>query len=69
MEVYTNETRRRLNEKVIDHNKRDKEPHLYRHSQESCNPCVALSDFKIFGNTFQNQKFKGKIVVSLLIRQ
>ena len=32
---YTGETRRRLNERVIDHNERDKKSHLYKHSQES----------------------------------
>ena len=35
VEDYTGETGRRLNERVIDHNGRDKKSHLYKHSQES----------------------------------
>ena len=31
--------------------------------------CAALSDFKIIGSNFQDQKFKGKIAESLLIRE
>ena len=31
--------------------------------------CAALSDFKIIGGNFQNQKFKGKIAESLLITE
>ena len=69
VEDYTGETGRRLNERVIDHNGRDKKSHLYKHSQESNHPCVALSDFKIIGSNFQNQKFKRKIAESLLIRE
>ena len=68
-EVYTDETGRRLNEKMIDHNRKDKMSHFYRHSQESLHPCVALSDFKIIDYTFQNQKFKEKRAPSLLIRE
>ena len=68
VEDYTGETGRRLNERVIDHNGRDKKSHLYKHSQESNYPCVALSDFKIIGCNFQNQKFKRRIE-SLLIRE
>ena len=69
VEDYTDETARRVNERVIDHNGRDKMSHLYKHSQESNHGYVALSDFKIIGNNFQNQKFKRKIVESLLIRE
>ena len=35
VEHYTGETGRGLNERVIDHNGRDKKSHLYKHSQES----------------------------------
>ena len=54
-ENYTGETG------VIDHNGRVKKSHLYKHSQESTHPCVALSDIKIISTKFQNQKFKRKI--------
>ena len=69
VEVYIGETARRLNERVIDHNGRDKKSHLYKHSQESNHLCVTLSEFKIIGSNFQNQKFKRKIAKSLLIRE
>ena len=68
-EDYIGETGRRLNERVIYHNGRYKKSHLYKHSQESNHPCVALSDFEIIGSNFQNQKFKRKIAESLLIRE
>ena len=63
------ETGRGLNERVIDHNGRDKKSHPYKHSQESNQPCVALSDFKVIGSNFQNQKFKRKTAESVLIRK
>ena len=69
VEDYTGETDRRLNEGVIDHNKRDKKSHLYQHVPESNHPCVALSDFKIIGSHFQNQRLLRKIAESLLIRE
>ena len=69
VEDYTGETGRRLNERVIDHNGRDKKSHLYKHSQERNYPRVGLSDFKIIGSNFQNEKFKRKIAESLLIRK
>ena len=69
VEDYTRETGRRLNERLIDHNRRDKKLHLYKHSQESNHPCVVLNDFKMIGSNFQNQKFKRKITESLLIRE
>ena len=52
-EDYIGETGRRLNERVIYHNGRYKKSHLYKHSQESNHPCVALSDFEIIGSNFQ----------------
>ena len=52
-----------------DHNGRDKMSHLYKHSQKSNHPCVALSGFKIIDSNFQNQKFNRKMTESLLIRE
>ena len=69
VEDCTGETGRKLNKRVIDHNGRDKKSCLYKHSQESNHPHVALNDFKIIGSNFQNQKFKRKIAKSLLIRE
>ena len=54
VEDYTSETGRRLNEAVIDHNRRDKKSQLYKHPQERNCPCVPLNDFKIIGSNFQN---------------
>ena len=50
-------------------NGRDEKSHLYKHSQESNHSYVALSDFKIIGSNFRNQKPKRKIAESLLIRE
>ena len=61
VEDKTGKAGRRLNERVIDHNGRDKNSHLYKHLQESNQRCVALSDFKIIRSNFQNQKFERKI--------
>ena len=69
LEDHTGETGRRLSKRLIDHDGRDKKSHLYKHSQKSNHPCVVLSDFKIICSNFQNQKFKRKIVKSLLIRE
>ena len=69
VEDYTGETGKRLNERVINHNWRDKNSHLYKHSQEISHPCVTLSDFKVIGSNFQNQKFKKKIAEPLQIRE
>ena len=52
VEDCTGETDRQLIERVIDHNGRDKKSHLYKQSQDSNHPCVALSDFKIIGRHF-----------------
>ena len=60
VEDYTGETGRTLNDRVIDHNWREKKSRLYKNSQESNHPCAALSDFKIIGGNFQNQNFKRK---------
>ena len=69
VEDYSGETGRRLNERLIDHNGRDKKSHLYKHLQDNNHLCIALSDFKIIGSSFRNQKFKRKIAESLLIRE
>ena len=58
VEDYTGETGRRLNVRVIDHNGRDKKSHLNKRSRKSNQPCDAMSDFKMIGSSFQNQKFK-----------
>ena len=65
---YTGETGRRLNERMNEHNGRNKKSSFYKHYQESDNPCVTLRDFKIIGSNFQNQKYKRKIAELLLIR-
>ena len=69
IEDYIGERDRVLNERMIDHNGRDKKLHLYKHLQESNHPCAALSDFKIIGSNFENQKFKRIIAESLMIRE
>ena len=47
-------TGRKLNESIIDHNGRDQMSNLYKHSQESNHPCVAMSRLRIIGSNFRN---------------
>ena len=59
---YTGETGKRLNERVIETKRDNKKTHLHKRSLESNHPCVALSNFKIIGSNFLNQKFKKKLL-------
>ena len=68
VEDDTGETSSRLNDRVIDQNGRDKKSHLYKHSQESKHPCVALT-LRSLVAIFKIKKFKRKIAESLLIRE
>ena len=43
------EVERRFEERIIDHNKRDKESHIYKHSSEDSHPHVWLDNFQIVG--------------------
>ena len=67
-EDYIGETERRLLERVIDHNKRDKKSHMLKHSRGHKHTHVWVDDFKLLGNNYQSY-IKRKISESLFIRQ
>ena len=62
-EDYVSETDRRMEERIMDHNKRDKNSHLLKHSQH-----VWENDFKVLGNNYHSN-FKRKISEALFIKQ
>ena len=65
---YIGETKCRFEKRIIEHNKRDKNSHLLKHSNESKHKRVWLNDFTILGNGFSSN-FKRKISESLLIKE
>ena len=67
-ESYIRETERRFEEHIIDHNKRDKTSHLYKHSGKNSHPHVWLDNFQIVGRNYGN-RIKRKISEVLLINE
>ena len=65
---YIGETDRRVIERVIDHNKRDKKSHTLKHSRDKLHTHLWELDFKLLGNNYQSN-IKRKISESLFIRQ
>ena len=65
---YIGETDRRVIERVMDHNKRDKMSHMLKHSRDKLHNHVWEDDFKLLGNNNQSN-IKRKISESLLTRQ
>ena len=67
-EDYVGETDRRNEERIMDHNKRDKNSHLLKHSREKNHQHVWKNDFKVLGNNYRSN-FKRKISEALFIKQ
>ena len=67
-EDYIGETYRRVIERVIDHNKRDKKSHMLKQSHDKLHTHVWDDDFKLLGNNYYSN-VKRKISESLFIRQ
>ena len=61
------ETDRRVIERVIDQNKRDKKSHMLKRSRDKLHTHVCEDDFKLLGNNYQSN-IKRKISESLFIR-
>ena len=66
---YTGEAKRRIFERVKDHNSRDIKSHLLKHTLENNHQHVSEKDFKIFGNGFRGNNQKRKVAEALLIRE
>ena len=67
-EDYVGETDRRIEERIIDHNKRENNFHLLKHSREKNHQHVWENDFKVLGNNYCSN-IKRKIVEALFIKQ
>ena len=65
---YIGETDRRVIERVIYHNKRDKKFHMLKQSRDNLHTHIWENDFKLLGNNYQSN-IKRKISESFLIRQ
>ena len=65
-EDYIGETDRRIKERIIDHNKRDKNSHILKHSREEGHTYVWDKDFKVLGKNYCSA-FKRKISEALFI--
>ena len=67
-EDYIGETDRRIKEWIINHNKRDKNSHILKHSPEEGHTHLWDRDFKVLGNNYHSA-FKRKISEALFIKQ
>ena len=67
-EDYIGETDRRIKERMIDHNKRDKNSHILKHSREEGHTHVWDKNFKVLGNSYRSS-LKRKISEALFIKQ
>ena len=66
-EDYIGETGRRIKERTIHHNKRDKNSHILKSSREEGHTHVWDKDFKVLGNNYRSA-FKRKINEALFIK-
>ena len=66
--MFFGETNRRIKERKIDYNERDKNSHILKHSREEGHTHVWGKDFKVLGNKYCSA-FIGKIGEALFIKQ
>ena len=57
-ENYVGEAGRRLSEKVIDYNCREKTSHIFKHSVEREHRTPSLQEFSILGGNYRENKFR-----------
>ena len=68
-ENYIGESARQLGEKVKDHNGRDRNYHLFKHSVKSRHNPVLKNDFIIIGKGYRNNIRRRKIAEALFIKK
>ena len=68
-ENYIRETSRRLSERVIDYNGRNKNSHIFKHSVEREHRPTSLQEISLFGGNYHKNKFCRKVAESLLIKK
>ena len=66
---YVGEAKRRIFERVKDHNGKDFNLHLLKHALENNHQHVSVKDFKIIGNGFRGKNKKKNVAEALLIRE
>ena len=66
---YVGESARCISERIIDHNGRDQNSHLFKHSCHKNHPNTSKTDFKIISSGFKNNYCRRKIAEALLIKQ
>ena len=66
---YIGEASRRVSERIIDHNGRDRKSHFFRHSVKHNHKNVERQDFKILGKGYRNNSMKQKISEALYCRE
>ena len=67
-ESYIGETEKRIEERIIDHNKRDKKSSIYKHSSGNSHSHIWLDNFQIVGRNYGN-RIKRKIGEALLVNE
>ena len=68
-ENYVGETGRRLSERVIDHNGRDKNSHIFKYSIEREHRPPSLQELSVLGGNYRKNKFRRKVAESLLTKE
>ena len=68
-ENYVGETGRRLSERVIDHNGRDKNSHIFKYSFEREHRPPSLQELSVLGGNYRKNKFRRKVAESLLTKE
>ena len=58
-----------LDERVKDHNGRDRNSHLFKHSVESRHHPVLKNDFRIVGKGYRNNTRRRKIAEALFMKK
>ena len=58
---YVDESARRISERIIDHNGRDQNSHLFKHSCCKNHPNTSKTDFKIISSGFKNNYYRRKL--------
>ena len=67
-EDYIGETDRRIEDRIIDQNKRDKNSHLLKHFREKNHQHVRENDLIVLGNNYHSN-FKSKISEAFIMKQ
>ena len=67
-ETYIGETARRLEERVEEHAKKDKNSHLLRHARLKRHRPVSMDDFSILSKNFKNY-YSRKISEAIAIKK